>query len=61
MSKSENISNEKTTISYIQGHSLWDLLLAVNNYNKDNNNPILKEDIVNIIKEEGTYILLYYK
>lgn len=61
MSKSENINNEKTTISYIQGHSLWDLLLAVNNYNKNSSTPILKEDIVNIIKEEETYILLYYK
>lgn len=52
----------KTEIDYIQAHSLRDLLEAINEWNtKYPNGAILKEDIVQIMREEETYILLYYK
>lgn len=39
-----------------------DLIDAVNYYNSANaEHPILRDDIAQILKEEGTYILLYYK
>lgn len=52
----------KKQIDYLQTHSLRDLLELVN-YNNTTypDNPILKDDIVQILHEEGTYILLYYK
>lgn len=52
----------KDTIDFLQAHSLRELINIVNAHNKNNTeHPILKEDIVNISNEEGTYILLYYK
>jgi hypothetical protein len=52
----------KTTIDFIQAHTVSELISIINNYNTMNpQNPILKEDIVDIKNDEGTYILLYYK
>ena len=52
----------KKEIDYIQAHSLRDLLEAVNEWNsKYPDSAILKDDIVQIMNEEGTFILLYYK
>lgn len=52
----------KKEIDYIQAHSLRDLLATINEWNnKYPDAAILKEDIVQIMKEEGTFILLYYK
>ena len=52
----------KTTIDFIQAHTVSELISIINNYNTMNpQNPILKEDIVDIKSDEGTYILLYYK
>lgn len=52
----------KTTINYIQGNTLRDILSTINNYNGSYpESPILKNDIVDIIKEGNTYFLLYYK
>lgn len=52
----------KALIDFFQAHSLRELLDNVNSYNKCHfNHPILKEDIVRILKEEDTYILIYYK
>lgn len=52
----------KKEIDYIQAHSLRDLLAAVNRWNsKYPDSAILKEDIVQIMKEEDTFILLYYR
>ena len=52
----------KTQLNYLQAHSLRDLIDVVNHYNSNNTkSPILCEDIAKILKEEGTYILLYYK
>lgn len=51
----------KTKMDYLQAHSLRDLILRVNSHNVDNPDcPILKEDIVEIMESEGTFILLYY-
>ena len=52
----------KSLIDFLQAHSLRDLLYNINTYNVNNpEHPILKDDIVDIFKEEDTYILLYYK
>lgn len=52
----------KKEIDYIQAHSLRDLLETINKWNnKYPDNAILKEDIVQIMRENETFILLYYK
>lgn len=62
MSKKENQTVQKTKIDYIQATSLRKLLDNVNTYNKEfPESAILKEDIVKILKEEGTFIMLYYR
>lgn len=54
--------NTKTQVDFLQAHSLRDLLHQLNSYNKAYpDTPIIKDDIVDIYKEEGTFILLYYK
>jgi hypothetical protein len=46
----------------MQATSLRELLDNVNIHNKEYpENAILKEDIVKILKEEGTFIMLYYR
>lgn len=55
-------TTQKTELSYIQANSLSNILAIVNklnNYFPDN--PILKDDIVQIMKNGEDYILLYYK
>ena len=60
MGKKEMI--QKTELSYIQANSLSNVLAIVNKLNSDfPDNPILKDDIVQIIKNGEDYILLYYK
>lgn len=62
MSKKENQTVQKTRIDYMQATSLRELLDNVNIHNKEYpENAILKEDIVEILKEEGTFIMLYYR
>lgn len=62
MSKKENQTVQKTRIDYMQATSLRELLDNVNTHNKEYpENAILKEDIVEILKEEGTFIMLYYR
>lgn len=62
MSKKENQTIQKTRIDYMQATSLRELLDNVNTHNKEYpENAILKEDIVRILKEEGTFIMLYYR
>lgn len=52
----------KTEISYLQDHSLRGLFEQVNTQNSlSPDTPILKEDIIQILHEEDTYILVYYK
>lgn len=53
---------QKTELSYIQANSLSNILAIVNKLNSDYpDNPILKDDIVQIMKNGEDYILLYYK
>jgi len=56
-------SNEhKTQIGYLLAHSIRELLAQVNTHN-DNcpDSLILKDDIVDIVRDGDSYILLYYK
>ena len=60
MGKKEMI--QKTELSYIQADSLRKMLAIVNTNNSSfPDNPILKDDIVQIMKNGEDYILLYYK
>lgn len=53
---------QKTELSYIQANSLSNILAIVNKLNRDfPDSPILKDDIVQIMKNGEDYILLYYK
>ena len=53
---------QKTKLSYIQANSLSNILAIVNKLNSDfPDSPILKDDIVQIMKNGEDYILLYYK
>lgn len=62
MGKKEMTQTQKTELSYIQANSLSNVLAIVNKLNSDYpDNPILKDDIVQIIKNGEDYILLYYK
>lgn len=51
----------KKKIDYLQASSLSELLDLLNWYNEHEDIPILKDDIVQIFNDGGTYILLYYK
>ena len=62
MWKKEISQAQKTELSYIQANSLSNVLAIVNKLNSDYpDNPILKDDIVQIMKNGEDYILLYYK
>ena len=62
MKKQKSEKNVKTRVDYIQASSLRELLNNINSHNKEYpENTILKEDIVEIFKEEGTFIMLYYR
>lgn len=62
MGKKEMTQTQKTELSYIQANSLSNVLAIVNKLNSDfPDNPILKDDIVQIMKNGEDYILLYYK
>ena len=54
---------EKKELSVIVATSMRELVEQFNEYNKNTNNPILREDIVNVIRDEGQSIfyLIYCK
>ena len=53
---------KKTAISYITAASLRDLIKQVNGYNEFYPDyPILREDVVSVLKEGEGYVLLYYR
>lgn len=57
-----NTQKQKTQIDYLQANTLRNLLAQVNTHNEEYpDSPILKDDIVNIRKEDNIYLLLYYK
>lgn len=52
----------KKTLAVIQARSLREIVEAINNNNKVNvGREILKEDIVQILKDDETFFFLYYK
>lgn len=62
MWKKEMTQKQKTELSYIQANSLSNILAIVNKLNRDfPDSPILKDDIVQILKNEDDYILIYYR
>lgn len=46
---------EQDYLSVLQAHSLRELV------DQANDQGVLKEDIVNVLQDEGTWFLLYYK
>lgn len=57
------MKNEKKTLSVIVASSMRELVDKFNDYNKNTNNPILREDIVNVIKDndQSMFYLIYCK
>ncbi len=54
--------DHRYTLAVLQAYSLRDLIDQVNKNNADPaNTKILKDDIVQIIRMEDTFFLLYYK
>lgn len=47
---------DRKKLSVLKAHSLRGLLEAVNGMDK----PLEREDIVSILKDEGSYFMLYY-
>lgn len=62
MEKQQEYKNaQKSHIDYIQACSIRELLETINWHNvKYPENAILREDIVEILKEGETFIMLYY-
>lgn len=52
---------KKEKLDILMSHSLRDLVDQVNNINSTTPSKILKEDIVELFKDEETFFLLYYK
>ena len=57
------MKNEKKTLSVIVASSMRELVDKFNGYNKNTNNPILSEDIVNVIRDndQSMFYLIYCK
>ena len=57
------MKNEKKTLSVIVAGSMRELVNKFNDYNKNTNSPILREDIVNVIRDndQSMFYLIYCK
>ena len=57
------MKNEKKTLSVIVASSMRELVNKFNDYNKNTNNPILREYIVNVIRDndKSMFYLIYCK
>ena len=57
------MKNEKKTLSVVVASSMRELVDKFNDYNKNTNNPILSEDIVNVLKDndQSMFYLIYCK
>lgn len=51
----------KTQIDYMQAPTLSMLLAMINTHNNECPDPILNDDIVDIVREGEAWVLLYYK
>lgn len=60
-----NVDKAKQSIKSLDvmsGYSLSNLVAQVNQYNSmEGVTPITKDDIVSIVKDEGSYMLLFYR
>lgn len=57
-----SITNTKTRLTCLQATTLSELVYIVNTYNEDiTHSPILKNDILSVLKNGEEWILLYYK
>lgn len=57
------MKNEKKTLSVIVASSMRQLVEKFNDYNKNTNYPILREDIVTILRDndQSIFYLIYCK
>ncbi len=54
--------NIKQELAVLSSFSIRDIVNAINKNNVDDSNQkILREDIVSVIKERDTFMLLYFK
>ena len=54
--------NIKQELAVLSSFSIRDIVNAINKNNADDSNQkILREDIVSVIKERDTFMLLYFK
>lgn len=53
--------SKKTILEVIQANSLRDIVNYINNYNSKSAAPILREDILKLYREDGCWMLVYYK
>lgn len=52
---------EVQTLHVLQATSLRDLVEQVTRTNSSTDNPIKREDIITITRDEETYFLIYFK
>lgn len=54
-------SYKKETMAVLHANSLRELVETVNSINDTTPSKILKEDIVSVFRDEGAWLMLYYK
>lgn len=58
----DKVKQSMKSLDVMSGYSLSNLVAQVNQYNSmEGVTPITKDDIVSIIKDEGSYMLLFYR
>lgn len=57
------MNTEKKTLSVIVASSMRQLVEKFNDYNKNTNNPILREDVISILRDndQSMFYLIYCK
>ena len=55
------MEEQKCELAIMQSHTLRGIVDAVNKYNQNNEDKILKEDIVDIVRQNDFFFLLYYR
>ena len=57
------MKNEKKTLSVIVASSMRQLVEKFNDYNKNTNNPILREDVITILRDndQSIFYMIYCK
>lgn len=58
----DKVKQSMKSLDVMSGYSLSNLVAQVNQYNSmEGITPITKDDIVSIVKDEGSYMLLFYR